>query len=91
MLILFFMHVIHIRKFLFFSASFYLQTYFPASNSVNDVTVILLIPILEYIVYPHIQSAMGFTVRPLHKVRKSFMSVATIACVTSRDYCYIAI
>ena len=47
--------------------------------SVNDVTVILLIPILEYIVYPHIQSVMGFTVRPMHKVRKSFIILVNVA------------
>ena len=36
--------------------------------SVNDVMVILLIPLMEYLVYPHLKRTMNITVRPLHKV-----------------------
>lgn len=35
---------------------------------VNDLMVILFIPLLEYIVYPHIKSTMNIVIKPLHKV-----------------------
>lgn len=36
--------------------------------SVNDVMVIILIPVMDYIVYPHIRKSIGLSVKPLHKV-----------------------
>lgn len=36
--------------------------------SVNDFLVLLIIPALDYIVYPHLEKSMGFKIRPLHKV-----------------------
>ena len=36
--------------------------------SINDLLVILIIPLLDYIVYPHIEHSMGIKVMSLHKV-----------------------
>ena len=36
--------------------------------SVNDVLCILIIPLLDYLVYPHIEKTMRFKLVPLHKV-----------------------
>ena len=36
--------------------------------SINDLMVIIFIPLLDYIVYPHIQQVMNITIKPLHKV-----------------------
>ena len=36
--------------------------------SIEDFLMLLVIPLLEYIVYPHLQSSMRITIRPIHKV-----------------------
>jgi POT family proton-dependent oligopeptide transporter len=36
--------------------------------SVNDVLCILIIPLLDYLVYPHIESSMRVKLRPIHKL-----------------------
>lgn len=36
--------------------------------SVNDFMVILIIPMLDYLVYPHLEKTMGYKVQSLHKV-----------------------
>lgn len=36
--------------------------------SVNDILVIAIIPVLDYVVYPHLKKSLGITVKPLHKV-----------------------
>ena len=36
--------------------------------SVNDLMVIVIIPTLDYLVYPHLEKTMGYRVLPLHKV-----------------------
>ena len=38
--------------------------------SVNDFMVILIIPMLDYLVYPHLEKTMGYKVQSLHKVTK---------------------
>ena len=40
--------------------------------SINDFMVIVIIPMLDYVVYPHLEKTMGYKVKPLHKV--SFLS-----------------
>ena len=39
--------------------------------SVNDVLCILIIPLLDYLVYPHIESSMRVKLRPIHKVLRN--------------------
>ena len=36
--------------------------------SVNDVLCIIIIPLLDYLVYPHIESSMRIKLRRIHKV-----------------------
>ena len=36
--------------------------------SVNDVLCILIIPLLDYLVYPHLETSMRIKLLPLHKV-----------------------
>ena len=36
--------------------------------SVNDFMVVVIIPSLEYLVYPHLERVMKIKIRPLHKV-----------------------
>ncbi|CAI8054280.1 Probable peptide transporter ptr2 [Geodia barretti] len=36
--------------------------------SVNDVLCILIIPLLDYLIYPHIESSMRVKLRPIHKL-----------------------
>jgi hypothetical protein len=38
--------------------------------SINDFMVILIIPTLDYLVYPHLEKTMGYKVQSLHKVTK---------------------
>ena len=39
--------------------------------SVNDVLCILIIPFLDYLVYPHIERSMKLKLQPIHKVSKN--------------------
>ena len=41
--------------------------------SVNDVLCILIIPLLDYLVYPHIESSMNIKLLHLHKVQYSIV------------------
>ena len=34
----------------------------------SDLLVVLFIPMMEYIVYPHVEKAMNVKIRSLHKV-----------------------
>ena len=47
--------------------------------SVEDALVLLVIPLLDYIVYPHLKRTMRITIRPIHKVsykyRNSFCQI----------------
>ncbi len=45
--------------------------------SVNDFLVLFIIPVLDYIVYPHLEKTMGVKIRPLHKVHvvNSFVKI----------------
>ncbi|XP_065846590.1 solute carrier family 15 member 2-like [Oscarella lobularis] len=36
--------------------------------SFNDVLVVIFIPLMEYVVYPHIEKTMNVKIRPLHKI-----------------------
>jgi len=53
--------------------------------SINDFLVILIIPFLEYIVYPHLEHTMGFSVLPLHKVSKSYTLKCFVWVCHERD------
>ncbi|XP_062507930.1 solute carrier family 15 member 1-like isoform X2 [Corticium candelabrum] len=44
--------------------------------SFNDVLVICLIPLLDYLIYPHIERVMGFKVMPLHKIGSGMVCAA---------------
>ena len=37
--------------------------------SINDFLVVLIIPALDYLVYPHLERSMGIKIQSLHKVR----------------------
>ena len=37
--------------------------------SINDLMVIVLIPVLDYLVYPHMKKSMNVHVKPLQKVK----------------------
>ena len=41
--------------------------------SVNDVLCIIIIPLLDYIIYPHIENTMKLKILPLHKVHINSM------------------
>ena len=41
--------------------------------SINDLMVIIIIPILDYIIYPHLKKSLKLEVKPLHKVIIDFM------------------
>lgn len=36
---------------------------------INDFLVVSIIPIMEYIVYPHLERVMKMKILPLHKVK----------------------
>ena len=36
--------------------------------SVEDFLMLLVISLLEYVIYPHLQSSMKIKIRPIHKV-----------------------
>ena len=40
--------------------------------SVNDVLCIILIPLLDYLIYPHIEKTMKLTLSALHKVMENY-------------------
>ena len=46
--------------------------------SVNDFMVILIIPMLDYLVYPHLEKTMGYKVKSLHKVSSKAPIVFTV-------------
>jgi len=35
---------------------------------INDFLVVAIIPLLDYLVYPHLERTMGIRVKPMHKV-----------------------
>ena len=37
--------------------------------SIEDVLALLNVPILEYILYPHLRRSMRLKVKPIHKVK----------------------
>ena len=37
--------------------------------SVEDVMVLLNLPVLEYLLYPHLRQSMGVKVKRIHKVK----------------------
>ena len=43
--------------------------------SINDFLVVLIIPALDYIVYPHLEKSMGIKILPLHKVAISLVGL----------------
>ena len=43
--------------------------------SVNDFMVILIIPMLDYLIYPHLEKTMGYKVQSLHKVTNNLASI----------------
>ena len=45
--------------------------------SFNDVLVVIFIPLMEYVVYPHIEKTMNVKIRPLHKVREPLHNYKT--------------
>ena len=48
--------------------------------SVNDVLCILIIPLLDYLVYPHIESSMNIQLLHLHKVHILIASCSVLCC-----------
>ena len=36
--------------------------------SIEDVMVLLLVPVLEYLIYPHLRRSMGLKIKLIHKV-----------------------
>ena len=39
--------------------------------SVEDFLMLLVIPLLEYVIHPHLQRSMKIKIRPIHKVWRS--------------------
>ena len=35
--------------------------------SINDLLVVVIVPLLDYLVYPHIERSMAIRVKPMHK------------------------
>ena len=45
-----------------------LCNYVDVMPSIEDAMVLLNVPILEYILYPHLRQSMELKVKPIHKV-----------------------
>ena len=46
----------------------YLCNYVDVMPSIEDAMVLLNVPILEYLLYPHLRRSMELKVKPIHKV-----------------------
>ena len=54
----------------------YLCIHTDVMPSVEDMMVLLNLPILEYLLYPHLRKTMGLKVKPIHKVNASDVDIA---------------
>ena len=48
--------------------SIYAWNYVDVMPSIEDAMVLLNVPILEYLLYPHLRQSMELKVKPIHKV-----------------------